>query len=56
MTRGDVSVVENDHIRDFKYFEKYMKNSIIKDDLLKQIIEQNIYNKNGEIMKFMMNI
>ena len=52
MTRGAADILENDHIRDFKYFEKYMKNSIIKDDLLKQIIEQNIYNKNGEIMKF----
>jgi FkbM family methyltransferase len=52
MTRGDVSVIENEHIRDLKYFEHYSNISTIKDDILKQIIEQNIYNQNGEIMKF----
>lgn len=52
MTRGDVSTLENESIRDITYFEHYEKISTIKDDTLKQIIEQNIYNKNGEVMKF----
>jgi FkbM family methyltransferase len=52
MTRGDVSTLENESIRDLSYFEHYEKISTIKDEILKQIIEQNIYNKNGEVMKF----
>jgi len=52
MTRGDVYVSQNEKIRDLKYFEHYQNISVIKDDTLKLIIENNIYNKNGEIMKF----
>jgi len=52
MTRGDVSVSQNESIRNLDYFEHYKNLSTIKDDTLKLIIEHNIYNKNGEIMKF----
>lgn len=52
MTRGDVSIIQNEHIRDIKYFEHYSNISVIKDDTLKLIIEDNIYDKNGEVMKF----
>jgi FkbM family methyltransferase len=52
MTRGDVSVLENENRRDMNYFEHYQNISIIKDDTLKQIIENNIYDKNGQVMKF----
>ena len=45
MTRGDVSVSENENIRDVKYFEHYTTISTIYDDVLKQIIENDIYNK-----------
>ena len=47
MTRGDVSILQNENIRDMNYFEHYQNISIIKDDILKQIIENNIYDKNG---------
>ena len=43
MTRGDVSTMQNENIRDLNYFETYTKASIIKDDILKQIVE-NDYN------------
>ena len=43
MTRGDVSVSQNENIRDIKYFENIVKISTIKDDILKQIIENNVY-------------
>ena len=49
MTRGDVSILQNENIRDMNYFEHYQNISIIKDDILKQIIENNIYDKNGEL-------
>jgi FkbM family methyltransferase len=52
MTRGDVSVVENENIRDMNVFKNSNNLSIIKDDILKQIIEYNIYDKNGEVMRF----
>ena len=39
MIRGDVSVESNENIRDLKYFQHYTEISNIKDDLLKQIIE-----------------
>ena len=52
MTRGDVSVLQNETIRDLNYFENYKKISTIKDDTLKLIIENDIYYKKGEIMKF----
>ena len=34
------------------YFEHYQNISIIKDDILKQIIENDLYYKNGDAMKF----
>jgi|LakMenE01Jun11ns_1017448.scaffolds.fasta_scaffold9949960_2 FkbM family methyltransferase len=52
MIRGDVSVLENENRRDMNYFEHYQNISIIKDDILKNIIENDLYDKNGEIMKF----
>jgi len=52
MTRGDVSVNENEYIRTMDTYYYYEKTAIIKDDILKQIIENNLYDKNGEIMKF----
>jgi hypothetical protein len=52
MTRGDVSTVKNENIRDLKYFEHYTKIATIKDDTLKLIIENDLYDKNGEIMEF----
>ena len=52
MTRGDVSVLENENRRDMNYFEHYQNISIIKDDILKNIIENDLYDKNGEVMKF----
>lgn len=39
MTRGDVSLESNENIRDLKYFELYQQIATIKDDLLKNIIE-----------------
>ena len=39
MTRGDVSVQTNENIRDLKYFEQYTNAATIKDDILKQIVE-----------------
>jgi hypothetical protein len=39
MTRGDVSLESNETIRDIKYFEHYTKIATIKDDILKQIVE-----------------
>lgn len=44
MTRGDVSVQTNENIRDLKYFEHYTKVATIKDDLLKQIVENGYDN------------
>ena len=52
MTRGDVSVSQNENVRDLKYFEHYTNISTIKDDVLKQVVENNIYNKNGEVPRF----
>jgi hypothetical protein len=43
MTRGDVSVSQHENTRDLKYFEHYTNISTIKDDVLKQIVENNIY-------------
>ena len=52
MKRGDVSVPQNEYIRTMKIFDDYEKIAIIKDDILKQIIENDLYDKNGEVMKF----
>jgi hypothetical protein len=52
MTRGDVSVIENENIRTIDYFNSYANISIIKDDILKVIIEENVYDKNGQAMTF----
>jgi FkbM family methyltransferase len=52
MLRGDCDVQNHDNMRDMNYFETYKKAATIKDDVLKQIIENNIYDKNGEIMQF----
>jgi hypothetical protein len=41
MTRGDVSIIENENIRDLKYFEKYAETANIKDDILKKLVENN---------------
>jgi len=43
MTRGDVSVESNENIRDLKYFKYYTEIATIKDDTLKQLVE-NDYN------------
>ena len=43
MTRGDCDVQKHDNMRDKNYFETYTKAATIKDDILKQIIE-NGYN------------
>jgi hypothetical protein len=51
MTRGDVSVPQNEYIRTMKVFDDYIKNAIIRDDILKQIIENDLYYKNCEIIK-----
>jgi FkbM family methyltransferase len=51
MPRGDVSILENENIRTMDVFYYYEKNAIIKDDILKQIIENNIYD-NSHDMKF----
>ena len=47
MTRGDVSVVENENLRTIDYFNNYAKISTIKDDILKVIIENGYMNKNN---------
>ena len=52
MTRGDVSVPQNENVRNMDIFYSYEKEAIIKDDILKQIIENDLYDKNGGIMKF----
>ena len=52
MTRGDVSVPQNEYIRTMKVFDDYIKNAIIRDDTLKLIIENDLYYKNCKIMKF----
>ena len=52
MTRGDVNNIHNENIRNMDTYYYYEKEAIIKDDILKQIIENNLYDKNGEIMKF----
>jgi FkbM family methyltransferase len=49
MTRGDVSRFENEHIRTKEVFEYYKKECTIKDDILKNIIQNNIYDKNEEL-------
>ena len=51
MTRGDVSVPQNEYIRTMKVFDDYEKNAIIRDDTLKLIIENDLYYKNCEIIK-----
>jgi FkbM family methyltransferase len=43
MKRGDVSVPQNEYLRTMKIFDEYEKSAIIKDDILKQIIENNTY-------------
>ena len=48
MTRGDVSTQANEIIRDIKYFENYTNVSTIKDDILKEIIE-NGYNYENNV-------
>jgi hypothetical protein len=56
MTRGDVSVLENENMRNLEYFEYYEKISTIKDDILKRIIENGydnlmtFYDENGNII------
>ena len=52
MTRGDVNVSQHECSRDMDYFEHYQRLSIIKDDALKLLVENNIYELNGESMKF----
>jgi FkbM family methyltransferase len=52
MKRGDVNNIHNENIRNMDTYYYYEKEAIIKDDILKQIIENNLYDKNGEIMKF----
>ena len=52
MTRGDVNVPNNEYGRNIECFENYQRLSIIKDDILKQLIEHNIYELNGDNMKF----
>ena len=44
MTRGDVSIMQNENIRDIKYFEHYTEVATIKDDILKQIVENGYDN------------
>jgi hypothetical protein len=39
MTRGDADVKQNENMRDLKYFEHYTEIATIKDDILKQIVE-----------------
>ena len=48
MTRGDVSVQTNESIRDLTYFENYTKIATIKDDILKQIVENGYNNLNKQ--------
>lgn len=48
MTRGDVSTIENENIRNLDTFYCYEKEAIIKDDILKLIIENDLYFKNGQ--------
>jgi hypothetical protein len=48
MTRGDVSTVQNENIRDLKYFEHYVSIATIKDDILKKIVENGYNNINKE--------
>jgi len=52
MTRGDVSKAELENIRNMDIFEEYKCRCIIKDAILKNIIENDLYDKNGEQMKF----
>jgi len=52
MTRGDVNISQNEYARNMDYFENYQQLSIVKDDTLKQLIENNTYELNGESMKF----
>jgi FkbM family methyltransferase len=52
MTRGDVNRLENENIRTTELFEYYKNNCNIKDDILKNIIENNTYYKNNKGMEF----
>ena len=52
MMRGDVSKLELENIRTMELFELYKKKAIIKDDILKNIIENDLYFKNGQEMTF----
>ena len=49
MNRGDVSLESNENIRDLNYFENYKNRATIKDELLKQIVENGYkYNNINE--------
>lgn len=48
MTRGDVSSINSENIRDFDYFINYTKLATIKDDILKQIVETGYTNAETE--------
>jgi len=52
MTRGDVSREDLENYRTMSQFNEYNYNCTIKDDILKNIIENDLYYKNGEEMKF----
>jgi FkbM family methyltransferase len=52
MTRGDVSKLENEYIRTKELFEHHKNTCTIKDDILKNIIENNTYYKNNKGMEF----
>jgi FkbM family methyltransferase len=52
MKRGDVNNIQSENVRNMDIFYSYGKEAIIKDDTLKQIIENDLYYKNGEVMKF----
>jgi len=52
MSRGDVCRQNMDNIRTMTVFDTYKSQCTIKDDILKNIIENNVYDKNGIEMKF----
>lgn len=52
MKRGDVNNIQNENIRDMNTYYFYEKEATIKDDILKQIVDNSNYNINFEDLKF----
>ena len=50
MTRGDVNLIENENVRDWKYFDKYNENTDYEDnDLKNTILNKNTNNSKTNV-------